>query len=243
MLSPLFVKRGLQARPAADWTGLETPPHKFSAKAYLTASLDIGAVRAYASMVRIISIVCIWLAAGSLSVVDPVYPPNAVGRGTVVAQLRMSAGAVKSVTILSGEEPFSSSCKSALAQWRLPAGQDGDELVVVHFRRPELNYAGDSGQRISPAKPIESMAYPEYVVTPAYPANALGQGGVVLRTDISAEGWVVDVRVVKSMGILTDASVDAVKKWKFVPARDSHGNKTPAHAYTVLVFRFPTIAD
>jgi len=193
--------------------------------------------------VRILAFLCVWLAAGSYELTDPVYPPNAVSGGTVVAQLQLSAGEVTSVTILSGEEPFADSCRSALARWRLPSVRDGNELVIVHFRRPELYHAGEDLEKISPTRSDESLAYPEFVVSPVYPANALGKGSVVLLADISAEGRVVDVRVLKSMGILTGASVDAVRNWKFVPARDKRGRKAPSQAYTVMVFRFPVIAD
>ena len=174
-----------------------------------------------------------------LSVVDPIFPPNAVLGGTVVARLHFVSGNVKNVTILSGEEPFSSSCKTALAEWHMKSEPDGDELVIVHFRQPYLYTWGDNKEEINPARPGKSLPYPIYIVPPSYPANALGQGSVILRTEVSAEGKVSDVQVIEPMGVLTSASTDAVRRWRFTPAEDEQGAATSSHAYAVLVYRYP----
>ncbi len=204
--------------------------------------LDIAAGRAYAVYVRFVFSLCLALAGGSYDLADFSYPQNAVGGGTVVAQIRVSAGAVTGVTLLSGEEPFAGSCKASLARWRLDPEEDGERLVVVHFRRPELYYAGERDEAISGAPWNGRLAYPRSLVPPVYPANALGKGSVVLQIDISDEGRVVEARAVKSMGILTDASVDAVRRWTFHPARDASGRPAASKAYAVIVFRYPTIA-
>jgi len=189
-----------------------------------------------------IPFLCFLIYSAAFSTVDPVYPPNAVGGGMVVAQVEVAAGGIRKVDILSGEEPFVSSCKSALARGSLPAERDGRELIVVLFRRPEISFAGSSGQKMSISKAPESLPCPEYIVEPAYPPSGSGQGSVVLRADISSEGRVTGLDVVKPMGVFTDASMEAVRKWRFVPARDGQGRKTSSHAYAVLVFRFPLIA-
>jgi len=78
----------------------------------------------------------LWSMLGSLSVVDPSYPPNAVFGGTVIAELHFAAGHVESITILSGDQPFTDSCRSAFEKWKTDAKGDADELVIVHFRQP-----------------------------------------------------------------------------------------------------------
>lgn len=180
--------------------------------------------------------------AGGLSLVEPLFPPNAAGGGTVVAELELAAGAVKNVEILSGEEPFTGSCKPALAQWVLPQEQGERALIVVHFRTPQLYSVGSSRQVVDPAKTAVSLPYPKFVTSPAYPANAMARGSVVLRADVSAEGQVVDVRPIKSLAAVTETSMDAVREWEFVPATDSRGKQVASHAYIVLVFRFPVLA-
>jgi protein TonB len=59
---------------------------------------------------------------------------------------------------------------------------------------------------------------------PEYPAVARGrgwQGKVLLRVKVSAEGLSDDVSVEQSSGhdILDESAVEAVKKWRFIPAK------------------------
>ncbi len=189
----------------------------------------------------VLTTIGLWFMLGSLSVVDPPYPPNVVLGGTVVAELHFVEGNVEGMRILSGKEPFAESCRSALSKWHGDSEPDADELVVVHFRQPNLYYLNDTKEVINTAKPKGSLPYPEYIIMPSYPADALGQGSVVLRMDISAEGQVTDVQVVKPMGILTDSSIDAVQQWKFMPAEGKRGKPIRSHAYAVLVYQFPLI--
>jgi TonB family protein len=187
------------------------------------------------------SVICaatLWLMLGTLSVVDPLFPPHASMGGSVVAEVHFVSGNVGSVSILSGEEPFVSSCKAALSKWHTDQGADARELVVVNFRQPYLYSLGSDKEEIHPAAPEGSLPIPTELASPSYPANALVQGSVVLRTDISADGRVTDVQVIKSLGALTDSSVEAARKWKFTPAKNGLGKGIPAHAYVVFVYRY-----
>jgi protein TonB len=63
-----------------------------------------------------------------------------------------------------------------------------------------------------------------YQVRPSYPATArrLGvQGTTLLAVYVTAEGRVAEVRVDQSAGHadLDDAAVEAVRRWRFEPAR------------------------
>ena len=176
---------------------------------------------------------------GTLYVTDPLYPPNAASGGTVIAELRIAEGNVKEVAILSGTEPFAGSCTSALSQWRLQPDVKGSQLAVVYFRQPYLYNLSAVEEEIRPAKSPPQLPYPRHVVQPLYPPNALAQGGVIMRADISDEGRVLNVETIKGMGILTGSSVDALKRWQFVPAQNEKGKKIASKAYVVFVFRFP----
>jgi TonB family protein len=188
-----------------------------------------------------IAAIMLQLLAGSLSVVDPRYPPNAVMGGTVVAQLGFVKGVIKDLTFLSGEEPFVGASRAALTEWRAGSGQSGSELVIVQYRQPYLQFIGSRKEQIRPAKRNTILPYPRFVIQPSYPANAQGEGSVVLRTEVSDDGRVSDIKVVKSLGSLTDAGIDAVRQWEFSPARDDQGNNVVSHAYIVLVFRSPLL--
>jgi TonB family protein len=183
----------------------------------------------------------LWFALFSLHVVDPLFPPNAVAGGTVVAELHFAGGKVKNLRILSGDEPFVGSVQAALAEWRLSPARDGDELVVVHFCRPYLPSVGNGREEVNPARPKSALPYPKTVISPVYPANVLGQGSVVLRTEISSEGRVTGVDVVRSVGSLTEPSMEAVRKWEFAAPKDDKGVKQASHAYGVFVYRFPIL--
>ena len=173
--------------------------------------------------------------------VDPVYPPNTISGGTVIAELHSVSGKVEKLTIHSGEEPFASSARSALTQWQLHPEKDGDDLVVMHFRQPNLYYLNDAGEKISGTRPKGFLPYPKNIVRPAYPAQIMGQGSVILKIGISSNGRVAEIRAEKSAGSLTDVSIDAVRKWEFLPAEDDQGLSKESSAYAVFVYQFPVI--
>ena len=191
---------------------------------------------------NMIGIVCLWVMFGSLSAVDPVYPQNTVSGGTVVAELGFVSGEVERIKILYGGEPFTGSCRTALTQWHADSGLTGDEIVVVHFRQPYLYAVGDTKEFINLKMTKRELPYPVSIIHPSYPPNAVGQGSVILRVDISDKGAVSNVHVIRSMGVLTEASVEAVRKWSFTSAVDEDGKETPSHAFAVLVFHFPNLA-
>ena len=183
----------------------------------------------------------LWLILVSDAVVGPKFPPNAVSGGTVVAAVVSGTGGVSEIKILSGEEPFVSSSRAALQRWNLHPEKDGGDIVVVHFRQPNLYYIGDAQEEIRCAGTNPFMPCPKYVVAPAYPPRAMGQGSVILKVEVAADGSILDVRTLQAMGVLTDVSVAAVRKWKFTPAEDARGVKEASHAYAVFVYRFPVI--
>jgi protein TonB len=57
---------------------------------------------------------------------------------------------------------------------------------------------------------------------PVYPAlarTAGAQGIVIIEATIDAHGDVVATRVLRSVSMLDDAAVAAVRQWKYTPAR------------------------
>jgi hypothetical protein len=203
--------------------------------------LEFGNRRAYAFSMKLLQILGLLVISSSEVFVDPEYPPNTVSGGTVIAEVHSVSGKVERLIIHSGEEPFVSSAKSALSQWRLHADEAGDDIVILHFRQPNLYRLGDAGEKISGAKPKRSLPYPRNIVGPAYPAQSLGQGSVILKIGISSEGRVAEIHSERSVGSLTDVSIDAVRKWDFLPAEDDRGIAKASSAYAVLVYQLPVI--
>lgn len=69
------------------------------------------------------------------------------------------------------------------------------------------------GGKIAPPRQIEHVA-------PVYPALARAShvsGVVILQATIDARGRVMDVRVLRSIPLLDQAAVDAVRQWVFTP--------------------------
>lgn len=180
-----------------------------------------------------------WTLAQAAVVVGPAYPPNAFNGGNVVAVLHLSAGTVTAVDVLTGDTPFVEPVQQALSGWRLNDTDNGNILVVVNFRTPNLYSTGSAAQRVTQADLLPGVAYPRTIVEPTYPANSLGQGSAVMRVALNDSGAVTKVKVIQGLGNLTAPCVAAVKKWRFAPARNGKGMAMPSEAYAVCVVRWP----
>ena len=176
---------------------------------------------------------------GPISTVDPAFPPHAVGGGTVIAALDVSGGSVNRVTLLEGQEPFASCARSALASWKFAqATEPARVTVVVFFRHPNGTSIGPSVRRVPPPRRGSADGpYPLSVAEPAYPPQGVGQGSVVLGLDLTAAGGIDKIEAVRQLGVCTDAGIQAVRQWRFTPARDASGKAVPSKAYVVFVFR------
>jgi TonB family protein len=193
----------------------------------------------------IVAAIVVLLAAGSsdpVGTVDPGYPPNAVGGGTVVATLEVTNGSVTRVDMISGAEPFASSARAALSAWQFPPSPETEQVsVVVDFVPPGIYTVGSAKRRLAAPPDGSPGPYPKTVLEPQYPPNGNGQGTVILAVDLDAKGNVDDVGVVRDLGAFTQAGTQAVRKWRFSPARDASGDKRPSRVYAVLVFRAPVL--
>lgn len=179
--------------------------------------------------------------AEAVTVVGPAYPPNAVAGGTVVAALHVAAGSVKSIDILQADPPFEQPVRSAVAGWRFRDSENGDILVVVDFRTPNL-YSTDSAEKnLASAGPTRGLAYPKKIVEPTYPPNSMAEGSVVLHLDLTEKGSVSRVKILQGLGNLTGACVAAARSWQFVPARSKKGIAASSEAYAVCVMRRPIL--
>jgi protein TonB len=73
-------------------------------------------------------------------------------------------------------------------------------------------------------------------VEPDYPAAAIAtrlQGRVIRQAVISSDGEVEDVKVLRSSPFFDDAAVEAVRQWRYEPAR--HRGRPVAVYFTVQV--------
>ncbi len=172
---------------------------------------------------------------------EPAYPPNALTGGTAILAVSYADGAVKAVSLLSGEEPFSKLASKAVSQWRFDPNASGRTLVVVCFRRPELLTAASAVQEPGPQETVPGLPSAKVIVEPDYPPNGIAQGSVVLHLEVSRNGSLGRCEVIKDLGALTETSIAAVQKWRFGAARDIHGNDIDSDAYAVLVYCIPVL--
>lgn len=138
----------------------------------------------------------------------------------------------------------------------LVVSQDGKEV----FRLPPSNNLNSpaASQPMQPASQVEEDAGPQsqrvvelpeataqrellHRVEPDYPETALQQkiqGAVVLEVHIGTDGGVEDVEVVSGPPLLAQASIAAVKQWKFKP-QIVNGQPTEMQTRVTLNFKLP----
>jgi len=101
-------------------------------------------------------------------------------------------------------------------------------------RRAKLATAVRVGGQVRPPIRIKEVA-------PVYPAiaqSARVQGDVVIEATIDEEGKVADARVVKSVPLLDQAALDAVRQWEYRPSL-LNGVPTPVVMTVTVKFARP----
>jgi len=89
-----------------------------------------------------------------------------------------------------------------------------------------------------PAAPSFEPATVVESAEPVYPAMAMGPGTVVLAVSLDGEGEVQDVKVIKDSEAFRSSALEAIKKWKFKPAR-LDGKPVPAVVPVAFSFSWP----
>jgi protein TonB len=90
------------------------------------------------------------------------------------------------------------------------------------------------GGNIAPPRKIQDMR-------PVYPAEALAarvSGIVIVETVIGADGTVTDARVIRSIPLLDEAALAAVRQWRFSPTL-LNGVPTPIVMSVTVNFTLP----
>ena len=119
------------------------------------------------------------------------------------------------------------------------AGRERVELAAkkekaAAARRAKLASAVKVGGQVRPPIRIKEVA-------PVYPAiaqSARVTGDVVIEATVDEEGKVADARVVKSVPLLDQAALDAVKQWEYRPSL-LNGVPTPVVMTVTVKFTRP----
>lgn len=97
------------------------------------------------------------------------------------------------------------------------------------------------GEDGGPYANIVSQAMCSYCPNPEYTDEARKgklQGGVTVQVLIGADGTAQRIRIVKGLGMgLDERTIETVRRWRFVPARDAHHRGVPVWVTIETVFR------
>jgi len=178
----------------------------------------------------------------------PVAPSSAVANPPVSISPVVSTSTAEKQEAAAAEQPSTAakSKEKGVPPGGLQIYENGQEI----FRMPPAQNqdepsAGSGVQRASSAEPEPSSGAPEgallHRVEPEYPQAARQQGiqgPVVLDVHIGSDGAVQDVKVASGPPELAQASIDAVKQWRFKPRR-VNGREVPMQTTVTLNYKLP----
>lgn len=172
----------------------------------------------------------------------PKYPKRALKtgfQGTVVLAVTVDTeGAVRGASILGGDPELAEAAIKAVRKWKYVPYDIEDQPAVVTTQvtieykitsggpdvsvicnvppKPDIGSVYDTLKGLTPPKPLYSPA-------PRYSQQAKNdkyQGVCVLGLVVGPDGKTYDIKVIRTLGDdLDQMAIEAVRKWKFEPAR------------------------
>jgi TonB family protein len=136
------------------------------------------------------------------------------------------------------------SAQTGVSQWLYEPPAEGPIAfdVTVSFdpdSEPEVAVHGQGFR--TPPRPVSPLPTKTRHVSPVYPAEAreAGLAGVVLiEASVDAAGRVIDARILRSIPLLDQAALDAVKQWEYTPTL-VNGMAMPARMIITIQFSLP----
>jgi len=184
------------------------------------------------------------------------FPIRSVAYGTVVLHADVEeTGRVKGVHVIRGIVSLNEAVIPKVKEWKFqPAKLDGKVVpslvtIAVMFS-PNTFWPTDVP--LPPRAPTQKdePAAPRYVppdvvsaLFPAFPtASAVVPGMVALGPTVSSTGEVEDTKVLRDLPTYTPQVLNALKRWKFAPARFD-GEPLAAPIVVVMIFRLPPVVN
>jgi hypothetical protein len=168
---------------------------------------------------------------------------NTLTAGFVVTEIEIERVSERVQTrVLCGEPPFVTSALDALNRWQFVFSPEADVArtsVTFLFRPPLLHPVRIGPMTTWPWNLDQDFpALPQQVVDPGYPPATLATGAVILEAAVNASGIVTRVKTIQGVSPLVDVAQEAVKKWKFSPARTA-GKPAEGTVFVVVSFVRP----
>ncbi len=167
--------------------------------------------------------------------VRPVYPPDAQAAhvsGVVIVEARIGAdGGVENARILRSIPLLDQAALDAVMQWRfVPTLLNGNPVPVIMTVTVNFALSRPPAVQARPGMPATvdvqeikpKVRGPELIkeVKPSYTPEAMRagiQGNVEMEVTIGIDGKVADARVTRSLPMLDEKALEAVRQWEFVP--------------------------
>jgi TonB family protein len=162
-------------------------------------------------------------------------------QGSVILQGVISVdGTVKKLRVVQGDPLLAQSALDAAKKWRYDISYLNREPIEIGTIDEMKFSIGDKPEVSAPLRVSEGVAIGRAInqPTPSYPevARRLGvEGAVVVRGAIAVDGTVKNLHVVEGHPLLTQAVLDAVRRWRFQP---SYLNRVPVEVETVFVVHY-----
>ena len=180
-----------------------------------------------------------------LKQVTPIQSPfNVIAPTWVIGDLAVGIdGRVYLPRILKGGEPLRSVALSSASEWLFkPARAEAEvesHVAAVFLFRPR-NVFSSSPPALSDIKAAgpDAPPIPISVSDPGYPPMSVAEGSVVLELQISEAGSITAVRIVSGIPGITKLTQDAVRSWKFNPAKRS-GKAVPGTVIVAITYLRP----
>ena len=154
--------------------------------------------------------------------VSPEYPVaalNARQQGVVILEALIgTTGKVTDVKVLRSIAGLDTAAVDAVRQWEYaPSVHDEVAVPVVTSVAVEFKLTAPSPVRVGGT--IKQPAQTKRV-NPPYPPEAQAknvQGVVIMEATVGTDGKVLDVRILRSIPLLDQAALDAVRQWEYAP--------------------------
>jgi TonB family protein len=171
---------------------------------------------------------------------------HVIAGGEILLEVEVDfAGRVARMTTLRATPPFTDLVKEAVGQWSFEpvgaeAGQAPSRVLVAAVYRPPILGSGPTPGILPRDEnpPSRAVPFPVRVVTPLYPANALGDGQVLIEVKVATDGSVAAANVVDAEGPFGDIALEAAREWRFRPA-EIEGQPVATLVYVIFAFRSP----
>ena len=164
-----------------------------------------------------------------LEKVDPVYPEEARKngiQGVVILEAKIDErGRVIDVMVLRSIPQLNQAAIDALKQWVYePMALNGKPVkalftVTVRFQldKEDIEKFAEGAVKVTDAIPPPKLIKKVEPVYPEAARKAGVQGVVILEARTDVEGRVKNVRVLRSVPLLDQAAIDAVRQWVYEP--------------------------